>query len=277
MLGARARRSSNGRTTGFGPVYLGSNPGLRAFVQSTHMEILSYIWEYYLYIPLFNLLVWLYLNYSGYNLGVAVVILTILLRLVLLPFTILTERGKIVSDKLSKEIGEIKKDFANDPVQQKVMIRRAMRRYHIRPWTGAIVLGVQLVVLILLYNVFLGGINTEEKLHLLYESVGRPDFINTRFFGINLAVQNLWLSALVAGYVFAGSLIGHWESRRTLSKREQLFTIFFPGFVFLALAMLPAVKSIFILTSLIFGSIISLVTTIVKIGIRQAKKSQKAT
>ena len=241
------------------------------------MEIFSYIWDYYLYIPLFNFLVWLYLNYSGYNLGVAVVILTILLRIVLLPFTILTERGKIVSDKFSKEVSEIKKDFSNDPVRQKMMIRSAMKRYRVRPWTGAIVLGVQLLVLVLLYNVFLGGINTEAKLHLLYPSVGRPDFINTKFFGINIAVQNLWLAALVAVYVFTASMISHWESRHSLTKREQLFTIFFPVFVFLALTMLPAVKSIFILTSLIFGSIISLVTTIIKTGIRQAQKPQKAT
>lgn len=239
------------------------------------MEIITYAWEYYLYIPLFNLLVWLYLNYSGYNLGTAVVVLTILLRLALLPFTIFSERGKIVSERLGIEIKEIRKDFSNDPVRQKVMIRQAMKRYRVRPWSSAVVLGVQLVVLVLLYNVFLGGINTEEKLHLLYPSVGQPDFINTMFFGINIAKESLWLAAIVAGYIFTSSMIGHWESRRNLSKKEQLFTIFFPGFVFIALALLPAVKSIFILTSLIFGTIISLFTAMIKMAINQAKKAKK--
>ena len=47
------------------------------------MEILTLIWEQYLYIPLFNFLVWLYLNYSLFNLGIAVIILTIILRIAL--------------------------------------------------------------------------------------------------------------------------------------------------------------------------------------------------
>jgi len=47
------------------------------------MEIFNYIWQYYLYIPLFNFLIWLYLSYSIFNLGIAVIVLTIILRILL--------------------------------------------------------------------------------------------------------------------------------------------------------------------------------------------------
>ena len=70
------------------------------------MEIFTVIWNQYLYVPLFNFLVWLYENYSFYNLGIAVIILTVILRLILLPFSILAERGKIISRELAKKVKE---------------------------------------------------------------------------------------------------------------------------------------------------------------------------
>jgi YidC/Oxa1 family membrane protein insertase len=122
------------------------------------MEIVTVIWQNYLYIPLFNLLVWLYLNYSSFNLGIAVIILTVILRILLLPFTVLTERGKLIGGKVRKEIIEIKKDHATDPVKQKILIRRLLKKKKIRPWAKAVTLSVQGLVLVLLYQVFLGGI-----------------------------------------------------------------------------------------------------------------------
>jgi len=237
------------------------------------MEIFIVIWEQYLYIPLFNFLVWLYLNYSAFNLGVAVIILTVILRLALLPFTILTERGKIISLKLGKEIAEIKKDFANDHIKQKLAIRDLLRRKKIRPWAKAIVLGIQGLVLVLLFRVFLGGINTEEKLHLLYSGIIRPDFINTNFLWFDIGQQNLLAATIIGVYLFVQIFIHNWDRRKKLTKKEKIFSLFFPISVLLVLAILPAVKSIFVLTSLIFSTIISIITLLIKFSIKKAKKN----
>lgn len=239
------------------------------------MEIFTLIWNQYLYIPLFNFLVWLYQNYSFYNLGIAVIILTVLLRLALLPFTILAERGKIISQELAKKVKEIEKDFANDPVKKKIAIRQFLKKKKIRPWAKAIVLGVQALVLVLLYRVFIGGINTEEKLHLLYSGISRPDFINTKFLWFDVGQINLIAPAIVAGYLFAEIFISQWQRKKELTKREQIYSLLFPAASFAILAVLPAVKSIFILTSLIFSTIISLFTALIKISLKNAKKSAK--
>lgn len=238
------------------------------------MEIFTLIWEQYLYIPLFNLLAWLYSNYSGFNLGMAVVILTVILRIVLLPFTFLAERDKIISYQLKKDLEDIKKDFAADPIKKKLMIRQFLKKKKIRPWAKAVVLGVQALVLVLLYQVFLGGINTEEKLHLLYPGIPRPDFINTDFLWFDIGERNLVMPAIVAGYLFAQILIHWWDRRRKLSKREQIYSLLFPASVFLILAILPSVKSVFILTSLIFSSIISIVTILIKLSLKKATQKK---
>ncbi|MFA5022618.1 MAG: YidC/Oxa1 family membrane protein insertase [Patescibacteria group bacterium] len=239
------------------------------------MEIISLIWQQYLYIPLFNFLVWLYLNYSFDNLGIAVIELTILLRIALLPFTVLTERGKIISQRLRRELEEIKKDFASDPVRRKIAVRQFLKKKRIRPWAKAIVLSVQGLVLVLLYQVFIGGINTEAKLHLLYPGIPRPDFINTNFLWFNIGNQDLIAAAIPAGYVFAQFLIHSFERRHQANKKEQVYALLWPAIVFLILAILPSVKSIFILTTLIFSSIISVITSVIKIGLAQTKPKKK--
>ncbi|OGY46453.1 MAG: hypothetical protein A2744_03320 [Candidatus Buchananbacteria bacterium RIFCSPHIGHO2_01_FULL_44_11] len=239
------------------------------------MEILNLVWDQYLYIPLFNLLIWLYLNFSFFNLGIAVIILTIILRIVLLPLSYMTERAKIVRQQLDDKVDEIAIDFANDPVKKKLAIRRYLKTKRIHPWAKTLSLVIQGLVLVLLYQVFVGGINSQAKLHLLYASMARPDFINTNFLWFDISKTNLLAASIVAAYIFGEILIEQFEKKnkekQNATRRELFYILFFPAGVFLTLALLPAVKSIFILTSLMFSTIISLIT----FSIVRAKKIAK--
>ena len=80
----------------------------------------------------------------------------------------------------------IQKEFKDDPVARKEQIRELMRANKIRPWAATALLGFQLLMLILLYQVFVGGMGA--KLNALYYSIPRPDIINTRFLWLGLAV-----------------------------------------------------------------------------------------
>lgn len=223
------------------------------------MEIIHIFWEQFLYTPLFNLLVWLYNTYANYNMGVAVIALTVLIRIVLLPFTLLEERRKNKKTELASELKKIQSDYGNDVVKQRIAIRQFLKRKHIRPWAKALSLIFQGLILIVMYYVFIGGIDSQHNLDILYPGIARPDFINTRFLWFDIGEHNLLMAAIVAGYVFAQTLIQQIASKyQKMSRQEQIFTIMFPAFTFLALALLPSVKSLFILTSLVFSSIISI-------------------
>ena len=207
---------------------------------------------------------WLYINYSNFNLGIAIILLTVLTRIALLPFSILNEKSKIVSQRLKKELRDIKRDFADDPIKQKEMIRDLFRRKKIRPWSKAVVLGVQGLVLLLLYKVFVGGINSQHNLQVLYPIVPRPDFINTEFLWFDIGQHDLWLSVIVGLFLFAQLVVQIWRRKKEASRKEQLFTIFFPVFIFLILVILPSAKALFVLTSLLVSAIISAITNLIK-------------
>lgn len=236
------------------------------------MEIITLLWNNYLYIPGFNFLVWVYLNYSGFNLGISIILITILLRIVLLPFTILNEKGKAASQELAKEVATIKQDMANDPVGQKEEIRKAFKKKKIRPWAKAVILGIQGMTLVLLYQIFISGIDARSNLQLLYPSIPRPDFINTNFLGFDLAERSMILAGVVAGYLLIEIIFNYWINKKGKTRKEQIFAILFPTFVFLVLIILPSVKSIFVLTSLVFSSIISMFIHFIKLSYNKAKQ-----
>lgn len=225
------------------------------------------IWHDFLYTPLLNFLIWLYNGPAFENLGLAIIYLTVLIRIVLLPFTVISERSKLLYEKLAQKIKNIEHDFKNDPIKKKEMIRQIMKEYRVSPWAKVIVLAGQALILILLYQVFLGGING--KLGDLYFWVTHPDFINTKFLGFDLGeTRNLFWSGLV-GIVLFLEIYFDSRSRPTgLTRSEVAYMIFFPAACFLVLWLLPIAKSIFILTSLFFSFFIILIRQRIKIRIK---------
>ncbi|MBI2990199.1 MAG: YidC/Oxa1 family membrane protein insertase [Candidatus Magasanikbacteria bacterium] len=217
------------------------------------------LWNELLYRPLFNILVWLYNNWAEQNLGWAVVYLTLMLRVLLLPFTFITERNAIKNRTLVAELRRIDKSYQGDPILKKEEIRKTLRKRKVRPWSSAFELGIQLLVLILLYQVFLQGISGEKVkvLKSLYYWVDFPGLINTIFYGFDLAAKYDWLWAGMVAFFFAAYIYREYRhARRVLHKSDLLYFIFFPTGIFLTLWYLPMVKSLFVLTSLLFSAIV---------------------
>lgn len=194
--------------------------------------------------------------------GWAVVLLTIGLRLVLLPLSIVSQRNEFDRERAEADAAVAARAFKNDPVAQKEEYRRIMRRHRLSPWAKVIVLGVQGLVLILLYQVFMGGIFGERLIKTLYAGIGFPGLINNDFYGQNLSHTHdvLW-PMIAAAYLFVSILIQ--KGKRTgWEKSEVVFLFLFPLFTFTALWILPMVKSLFILTSMCFSDILTLIRRI---------------
>lgn len=219
--------------------------------------MLSTLWFTFLYQPVFNALIWLYSSVANQNLGWAVVWLTIFLRVLLLPLTIISLYNVRREEKAGEEAVKVAQSFKNDSVARKEEVRKVMRRHHISPWAKVLSLGIQLVVLILLYQVFIRGISGDKVVKILYAGIDYPGRINTDFYGFDIGhVHDAFWAGVVAIYLFIGIFLGNkgrkWEASRAT------FLFLFPLFTFGALWILPMVKSLFILTSMVFSDIISL-------------------
>lgn len=217
---------------------------------------LASIWHDYLFAPLLNLLIYLYNGIAFENLGLAVVYMTVALRIVLIPFSVISERNGFKYEKIQEDVAAIQKEFKDDPVARKEQIRELMRANKIRPWASVILLGMQLLTLVLLYQVFVGGMTG--KLSALYPSVSRPDIINTKFLGLDVAQQNYYVAGFVGLVLYWQIWRGQRRRRGMLERNDIIFRYLFPLASFAILASLPSVKTVFILTAMSFGYIIHL-------------------
>ena len=223
----------------------------------TNTRMLLEFWTTYLYQPIFNVLIWIYNNFTDQNLGWAVVYLTILLRVVLLPFTLVTEKTVADNRAVEDDVERIKREFHQDPVQQKNEIRMALKKRRVRPFSRAIVIGVQLLVLILLYQVFIRGITGRNVIAILYPWVDFPGKINSSFYGFELGqTRTFFWPLLVSLVLFFEIYLGYRKFKGKFTQGHLAYIVIFPIFSFLALWILPMVKSLFILTSVLFSDII---------------------
>lgn len=219
--------------------------------------MLAVIWHDFLYQPVFNVLIWLYNNVADKNLGWAVVYLTIILRIILLPFTFVTEKNKVSNESMEKEVERVSKDTHMDAMVKKEEIRKILKKRKVSPWSKIVVLGVQILVLILLYQVFLRGITGEKIAKILYPAIDFPGKINVMFYEFNLGESHtvIW-PGVVALWLLVEIYIGLRHKKYGLNKADLAYFILFPTFTFFALWWLPMVKSLFILTTMTFSAII---------------------
>jgi len=157
-----------------------------------------------LYRPLFNALVWLYNFIPGNDLGIAIILLTVLIRFILYPLSKKAIQSQKAISKLQPKIKEIQKKYKNKEEQAKAMME-FYKKYKVNPMAGCLPILIQLPILIALYRVFFSGLNPE-ALSTLYGFIERPEVLNVMFLGlINLSQRSIFLAILAGAFQFIQS------------------------------------------------------------------------
>lgn len=220
--------------------------------------VLQFIWHTYLYQPLLNVLIEIYDTLGQGNLGWSIVIMTIGLRILLIPLSFISERNAAKYESLSEELDVVGHYLKDDPVGRRETVRMLLKRKKIRPWASVLLLAIQFLVLVLLYRVFVGGMSPARFVQDLYPWVIPPDVVNTVFYGIDIAHRSLWSSLLVAVLLYIELTVNHKKKGTLHTKGDIIFRYVFPSVVFLVLYSLPAAKALFVLTSMAFSAIFHL-------------------
>jgi YidC/Oxa1 family membrane protein insertase len=161
-----------------------------------------------LYKPLFNLLMLLYVYIPGQDLGLAIIGLTLIIRIILFPSYLKTLQAQQSLKKLQPHIDRVKEEFKHDKTQQSQELVKLYQEHKVNPLGGCLPLIIQLPVLYALYRVFTVGLSNESLTHLYTWFPKVPTTINTTFLAfthmpsltVNLAAPNIYL-AILAGIV----------------------------------------------------------------------------
>lgn len=143
-------------------------------------------------------MVFIYAFLPYHDLGLAILVLTLLVRIALHPTIVQTFRSQQAMVAIAPRLKAIKEKFKNDKEEQARQTMALYREHGIHPLSGCIPLIIQIPVLIGLYRVFLEGITLSDS-SLLYSFAPHINAFNPISFGlINLAKPSIVL-ALAAG------------------------------------------------------------------------------
>ncbi len=148
--------------------------------------------------PIVNLLVWLYQVVPGQDVGVAIILLTVIVKIVLYPFTHAQIKQQRALQEIQPKIEEIRKRLKDDKGAQSRELVALYAKEKVNPASSCLPLLIQLPVFIALYQALTIGL-TSKGLAMLYAFVPNPGSINTLFFGLaDLSKPNYALAVAAA-------------------------------------------------------------------------------
>jgi len=226
------------------------------------MEILINAFNTVLYQPLFNALILLYEHLPGRDFGMAVIVLTVLIRLLLYPLMMKSIKSQKVLTELQPKIQEIQNKYKENKERQAKEMMELYQKEKINPFGGCLPLLIQLPILIALYRVFWQGFQPE-TMTLLYSFVPHPGTIDPYFLGlVNLSQASLIL-ALIAGVAqFFQSRMMMPKNRKPagtdktaqfseMMQKQMLYL--FPIFTVFILWRLPAAIAVYWIVTALFS------------------------
>jgi len=147
------------------------------------------------YIPLYNALIFLTGTFGG-SLGLAVVGLTLVVKLILAPLSHKSIVSQIEQKKLQPLVEDLKKKYP-DQKEQSTKLMELYKEHKTNPFAGCLLIILQLPVIIALYQVFLSGavvVPTE-----LYSFIHAPETIKAMFLGLDMTAKGSIILAILAG------------------------------------------------------------------------------
>ncbi|MCA9352696.1 YidC/Oxa1 family membrane protein insertase [Patescibacteria group bacterium] len=152
------------------------------------------LWNIIFYKPLYNALVWLVDILPNHSLIIAVVILTILVRLIISPLSYKALKTQIQTKALQPKLKTLKENVT-DKQEQARQTFALYKEHGVNPFSSFLVILVQFPIILALYWVFRdGGVEIDPT--LLYSFVPRPDTIVNTMFGFDLANKSYVLALL---------------------------------------------------------------------------------
>lgn len=152
------------------------------------------LWNTVFYEPIYNVLVFIINNITFGDVGFAIILVTIVVKLAIAPLTAKSIRSQVLMKKMEPEMKQIKKDFPNKEEQAKKTFE-LYKKYGTNPFSGCLVVLIQLPIIFALYYVFYNGLSIKED--IIYSFIHVPTIMHTNFLGlVEMGSKSIFLGIL---------------------------------------------------------------------------------
>lgn len=180
------------------------------------------------YAPIYNLLVFFLAHVPGQEIGVAIILVTIVVKLILYPIKKSGDVTQYNLKKIEKELGFLKEKHKADPKKSGEEMMLLYKREKINPFASIFALILQIPVFFALYKVFSHKLIADPA--SLYSFISFPEHVSTVAFGfLDVTAHYLYvgIAAGISSYFLArrqtSALKGlSSDSSKTPTFQEQL-------------------------------------------------------
>lgn len=151
------------------------------------------------YDPIYNALVALVALVPGGDVGVAVILLTVVIRLVLLPFSLSAARTQRAMKLMEPKLKELKEKYKGNKEKEALETLALYREEKVNPFASILIVSIQIPVLLALYWVFFNEPFSTINTARLYALTPTPGFISLEFLGIISVASKSIILAIIAG------------------------------------------------------------------------------
>lgn len=219
---------------------------------------MSYLYHIFIFNPLYNALIYLMDISPFIDAGVAVIILTIIVRLILFPLSKKAIVTQVRMKEIEPELNKIKRTVT-DRQEQALKIMALYKDRQVNPFSSFLVLLIQLPIIIALYSIFIKSGLPVVQNNLLYSFVAVPD-VNMQFLGIiDVGMKSIVLS-FIAGV--AQFLQLHYSLSSNINTTQTSPQSSTPSQIDIAQNMMKNMKYIFPVIAFIISYQISAVVAI---------------
>jgi YidC/Oxa1 family membrane protein insertase len=237
--------------------------------------IVSQLWRAIIYKPIYNGLIYLTSVIPGHNLGLAIIILTLIIRTILLLPSQKAIRSQQKMQEIQPRLDKIKEKYKGD--QQKIAMETMAiwKESGVKPMGSCLPLLLQFPFLIGIYYVVRDGLNPD-NIHLLYNFISNYHIsdINTYFLGLDLRLKNLYvLPLIIGGLQFIQMKLtltkkptknGDGGKKNELAMAQNMMIYIMPVMIAVFTASLPSGVGIYWGTSTLYGIVQQLIVMRVK-------------
>ena len=151
------------------------------------------------YDPIYNALVALVSIIPGSDVGVAVILVTIVIRLILLPFSLSAARTQRAMKVLEPKIKELKEKHKDSKEKEALETLALYKEARVNPFASILTVFIQIPVLLALYFVFYYEPFPAINAARLYSFTPVPDIASLEFLGLISVAGKSMVLAFLAG------------------------------------------------------------------------------
>lgn len=135
------------------------------------------IWDHYVVYNFSVFIVWLS-KIFGHNPGIAIIVFTLIIRVILLPLTVMQTHSMVKTQQIQPKLMALQKKYSSRDLETQQKLQNEMKKLYsefgINPWSSFLPLLIQMPVLLGLYEAIY---RTPELQHgtFLWMQLGKPD------------------------------------------------------------------------------------------------------